>query len=470
MKTPHKTLLLFLLLLFSCSQLPTESRHDQQSYSYTLKLTGLHQDSLSISLKVSRPGKLALPYHFFDNPVDYVSGIIVRDLQVIDSDGLIIDTTCTLEKIGPVYNIVLDLTYNIHYPVTLNYKLNNSAFEDTSKDYLPSVQVSDSLLFLIGASCFIIPYLDLPIANAWRTPLDLRVNVESRIPIYGIPGKSFSCSNLYELLFIQFSAGCSPIVEGTSGETKFTFVDMLNGNYETAVMPTVAQNFSRILDTISSLYGKFPSLYTVALQDFGGGLEGSYGFSLLQPNLALESRFHEVLAHEALHHFIGIQCGEYDDPWWKEATTNYLGAVLVTAMNLYSKAELRKRFTSFFYVDPSVSHLALSEPWLRENMFAQKIHSLAYDKGTQVVMLLDLKVRQASDNKYSINDVTAYLTRKFSKSAFHRQDFISAFKHFGNPDISDVIATYIDTPGTTIPDSVLVRTFDELDSLGAFGD
>ncbi len=459
------------VILVSCSQLPTDHNSGHPSYSYIFSLPALHPDSLSISLVASQSGRFVLPFHFFDNPLDSFSAEIVRDLQVFDCDGAPADTLLMLEKIGPIYNQVIGFSSDVKFPVTIRWRINPEAFSDTTLNLLPPVALSTSRLSITGASCFIIPFIEGSIAQMWRKSLDLEIDFKTGVKVYGIPKESFRCSNLYELLFLQIFSGDPVIAQGTGGGTDFTFLNLREESYEPGVMQTVSRNFSLILDEIAAAYGSFPENYTVAFQVIGGGLEATYGFSLLRPSLDTNYQFHEVLAHEALHNFIGIRCGEYDDPWWKEATTNYLGAVLATRLNLYNKGSLRGRLTArFAYTDSSRFNLALSDQWLRENMFPQGVYPLVYNKGSQVVMLLDLRVRQASGNKYSINDVTVYLTKKFNKSAFNRQDFLAAFRSFGNTNVDDIFSDYIDLAGAKIPDSLLSFTFDSLDSLGAFGD
>ena len=460
------------LLLFSCTQSPTEYKPGVPAYRYDFRLTALHPDSLSISLTVQNRIPLSLPVHFFDNPVYTVSGPVIKDLRVTDSAGMEVDTICRPEKTGPIYNQIVEFPSDTKFPVTLNYRLNTDAFlSDTVKNYTPPVQFSDSLLFLPGAMCFIIPYSGNSLTDLWRTPRDIRLDFDSEVEIYGIPSKSFSCANIYELLFLQLMAGCPVVIEGHGGDVDFVFTDFLGIDY-TATAASVSANFKRILDEISAHYGQFKgNRYTVAVQKIGGGLEASYGFSVTQPNLSIESRFHEILTHEALHNFIGIRCGEYDDPWWKEATATYLGVVLTLKLGLYSKDLFHQRITSVMHLPDSLPLFrttALSNPWLRENMFAEGVHGLAYDKGSQVVMLLDLRVREASDNRFSINDVTSYLSKRFDNSAFHRQDFLDAFSNFGNVDVSDIFSVYVDSAGTEIPDTILNSTFNKLDSLKAF--
>jgi hypothetical protein len=229
----------------------------------------------------------------------------------------------------------------------------------------------------------------------------------------------------------------------------------------------ISNGFSDILDAIWRRYGAFnDNQFTVGISPIGGGLEGTFSFIQIGPSA---SSFCYVLAHEALHQFVGIRCGEYDDPWWKEGATTYLSYLIAIRLNLHNKEEFKKSITTrFINADSARFKIALSDQWLRANMFPSGIFGIVYDKGSQVMMLMDYEVRMASGNRYSIEDVSAYLVKRFDGSAFHRSDFMDAFRRFGKADVKDIFRMYVDSTAS-LSDSLLTFTFNALDSLGAFG-
>jgi predicted metalloprotease with PDZ domain len=219
---------------------------------------------------------------------------------------------------------------------------------------------------------------------------------------------------------------------------------------------------------INVRYGNFNTdRFTVHFAPIGGGLEGLFSFAQLDCS---SPYFYYVLSHEALHQFVGIRCGEYDDPWWKEGATSYLSYLVAVRLKLFPKEDFRKYISKkFAFADSSSFNVALSDPWLRTNMFPSGKWEIVYTKGAQVMMLLDYKTRIASNNSYSVEDVMSYLVKQFDGSAFHRKDMLDAFTKFGNPDVRDIFSTYIDIAGEHPSDSLLAFTYAKLDSLGAFG-
>ena len=474
--TANKYPLLFIIIstasifLFNCSSptIPTESK---PQLSYHFSLPAMNKDSLSITFTCSEPyDKYILPYHYFDNPLDSLPGPLVTGLEITGRSGKRIDTISAVEKVGPVSSIVCMLRENNDYPVTFRYKINTgNIFHDSTTTSMPRIHL-DSTLFLIGAYMFIIPYVNQSLVDLWRTPLRIELNCSSplSLPLYGL-SKANTCRNLYELLFVQIKAGAELIASGSGGSFPFVMLDYRERAYDRSIIPALSTSFSNILSDISRRYvwkENYP--LAVSFHAFQGGLEGLGGFASIEPSLDTNLANSAVLYHEALHFFIGIHTGEYDDPWWKEGMTSYLGYASSVRIHCWSKRKFRDMVTKSKtdYSNPKLLH-ALSDPYLRANLFPDTMHALAYEKGLIVSMMLDLRCRQSTNNMVCIDDITAELVNEFDGSAFHRQDFLNAFQRH-NIRVEDIFTTYIDKPGPGLNDTLAGKVFDELDSLGAF--
>lgn len=472
MKKSILLLLLFLSLLpFGCGEVtPTRPEPVETNGSYTITIPALHRDSIRFAYTVSGGKRFILPFHFFDNPVDSIKGDLVNELMITDSAGSVVDADSGRSFIGPVENKILELPDGVTYPVTFSYRFNPSAVRrDTIDKMMPLVHVNDTSLFLIGAYCFIIPELGSSITGLWRTPQPATVALShpDAIPVYGAPAESFTVPNIYNLLFLQLSAGCSPLVNGSGGGVQFVLVDFTGGSYAPGLLDSVSTLFSSILDRISSSYGQFSGApYAVSIHNIWGGLEGTCGFAVTGPVSTPDSRFGEILAHEALHHFIGIRCGEYDDLWWKESATTYLGLELMVRKGFYNKAYFRQRMTTpFIYADTARFQRALSDPWLRGNMFPETLYGLVYERGAQVMMLLDVRIRTATDNSVTLFEVMGELCRRYSGGAFDRNGLLALLESYGVSDVSDFFAAYIDNSNPSMPEELLTAAFDELENL-----
>jgi len=466
----------FFLLVNNCTDLsttldPSDSASSSPSLNYSVSISGNHQDSIHFSLISNGYSDFILPYHFFDNPVHETDSQLVTHLKITDIAGHTIRFTSNKIAIGPVNNKVIHLDGTVYQPVTISYRINAAALNADKTIGQNAFSITDSTVSFLGNAAFIIPFTTSELVPLWRNKHKISVDIicKSSIPLYGVTSSgSYTCDNIYELLFSQIYAGKRPIIEGYGGGTRFAFINFSQSEISIDSARVIGQRFSGILDAVWKTYGAFNNdLLTVAFSSIGGGLEGTFSFTQLPPP---NTKFYYILAHEALHQFVGIRCGEYDDPWWKEGGTSYLSYLIAVRQEQYPKDEFRKSITTHFsYGDSTGFNVALSDQWLRANMFPENRFSIVYDKGAQVMMLLDYATRSASDNRYSIEDVSSYLVNRFDGGAFHRSDFLNAFTKFGNPDISNIFKTYVDTAGQHPSDSLLSFTFNKLDSLGAFG-
>ncbi len=468
-----RVLLILTLLIFSligCSQFPMEPRSQVLHDIYTIAINSLHPDSIFFSYTTYGNRFFITPLHYFDNPTEEIEGALIRDLSVTDANGFNVDTTCIFERIGPLTNRIIILPEKTVSPVTINYRLDLSSIRhDPEVKMMPEVHIHDSSLFLIGAYCFIVPKISGQITRLWRTYHSVRVNITApaEMKIYGIPSCSFTCENIYQLLFLQLSANSRILAKGHGGGTDFIFLDYLNKTYRPGLFDSLSIVFSSILDDIASRYGSFSGMpYTVGIHDIWGGLEGSFGFAIGEPLEGEDSRFGEILAHEALHHFIGIRCGEYDDQWWKESAATWLGLECAVRLGFYPKECFRQRMTSrFAWADTARFRISLSSEHLRLRMFVDTLYMLVYDRGAQVMMLLDVRIRMGSGNRSTLNDVMADLCRRFSGNAFTRTDFISTLELYGASDASEIFSALVDSPDSVMSEKELIETFSLLDSL-----
>ncbi|MBN1756736.1 MAG: hypothetical protein JW863_00365 [Chitinispirillaceae bacterium] len=446
-----------------------------RDYSYVIAIPALDEDSIRITFTTNRETDFLLPFHYFDNPVDLCEGPTIRDLVVTDATGEDVAFGTDSVTAGPVTTYRLLLPDDIDYPVTMEYHLDLSVVHpDSTRLTLPEVHITNESLLLFGAHMFILPDIGSSRTELWRSPcpVEIHVSVADAIPLYGIPGSTFTCNTLYELLFIQLSAGQQPLSTGHGGGVDFVFINNADTTYPVSVIDSLSQQFSRILDTLATSFGTFTGEpYTVGFLPTWGGLEGSFSFMAGVPSNNIGSSFPEILAHEALHHFIGIRCGEFDDPWWKESAATYLSLMTMIRMQFYHPADIKKRMTTrFIYADTTLFQHALSDPWLRENMFTDLVHGIVYERGAQVMMLLDVAIRLGSENRSSLLTVTAELCRMFEGGAFHRSDFLAALEKSGMNNVTDFFERYVDDP-LGCPDSLTLNAaFAKLDSLSGYSD
>ena len=492
-----------LFFIVVCTENPTEIEQNITCDHYTITITGFNKEAVSFSYTAISGTRFILPFHYFDNP-PMDSSQLIEGLAITDANGLPVDTQCIRERIGPLENMVVVLPNNVAYPVTFNYHFNPPGGEFPGKREF--VYINDSTIFLLGAYCFIIPQTGITLVELWRTvhPIRVDVNSSSNITIHGLPSSQVTCMNNYEILFLQISAGYKQLASGRGGNTDFIIVGDENSSEFMSIydMNTILSDFSIILGDITSLYGPIESPYTIHLlrdNDIStAGLEGMYGYlsgTLDGWGLSAVEKF----AHEVLHYYIGIRCGDYDDPWWKEAAATYLAIEtlvrlcytdqvysLISFNNTFAyehsasgnaklnsgiKAESNNLSTMSHTNEDTLLERPLSDPWLRENLFYSGAEYLAYNRGYSVMAKLDLSIRTGSDNRYTLSHAMADLCKQFNGSAFSREDILQTLEKFGATDARDIFSVYVDTD-SLIPDEQNLEIHDSiraLDSLWRIG-
>ena len=464
----------FLLSVVCINQPVQPDENSAPSFRYTVSVPTLDEDSIAFTLTVDEDCGFILPYHFYDNPLDSINGSLVRDLSIVDAQGDIIDTSCSMEQIGPIQNRIVHLPAASVYPVTITYRLDLSVVEHAADDFpVPLVHANGASLFFTGAYCFILPEISSSLTTLWRTsfPVKLTYRTGSGINLYGIRDTVFTCQTLYELLFLQMSAGPDPIVTGSGGGIAFQIVDFTGQTESPGMLDSMKTFFGTVLDNVTPLYGVVTANrnFTIGIHDMSGALEGTWGFVMTRPDSIARRSVFEVLAHEYLHCYMGIQCGEYNDQWWKEAAATYLALEMCVRLGWYEKTVLEKKLAvATVYSDPARFQRALSDPWLRAWKYPEQVHGIVYDRGAKVMMLLDVKVRSGSDNTYTLHDVMGDLCKRFKGRSFYRADFLEALERFGAGDCSAFFTEYVDNSNDILTTGQLQEAFDQLSIFDGF--
>jgi hypothetical protein len=308
----------------------------------------------------------------------------------------------------------------------------------------------------------------------WRDQfeIDLKYNLGDGSSIYGDPIGGVIFHNAYELMFSQSAISGQVLVEGTGGSQPFRVVDVRSTSpVPAALLPEVRAAGVTLLADITSLFGTLSAPLTMILgTDLGGGLEGMYAFSLLDPWAGDSGGvFNMVLAHEAIHSWVGVRCGEYDDPWWKEGTANYLGFLVAKRNGLCSQAAVEAALLADISDTLAVQTYPLAAAYVREALFQSSgIGTLVYTKGAQVCMLLDSRIREVSNNAQSLDKIVAELCRLYDGRAFHRTEYLALIQSKSGANVADIFAQYVEAAGG-IPDAVLDEHYRKLAARGAWG-
>ncbi len=245
--------------------------------------------------------------------------------------------------------------------------------------------------------------------------------------------------------------------------------------YSAPVQHTMRTDLQKIAQTENALFGGPPyEHYTVFFNvirepiNFGGGLEhsGSQFDIMPQGGFADDAgNFGDfmvpLLAHEYFHLFnvkrirpatmwpYDYHAEQYTPLlWWSEGVTDYHADLT----NIRSGLWTADRFLENTAQDMQQVESA-PEPWSEEdgslatwiNEVFVNSSQLYYPKGALTGMLLDIAIRDATDNRHSLDDVMrALYTRYYQRrKGFTTADLLGLLREFGMPDVDGFYQRYI---------------------------
>jgi len=245
--------------------------------------------------------------------------------------------------------------------------------------------------------------------------------------------------------------------------------------YTTAVQRNMRAAVEKIAKSENGLFGGPPyEHYTVFFNvirepiNFGGGLEHSASQFDIMPQGAFADALGNfgdfmvpLMSHEYFHLFNvkrirPAEMWPYDyhaeqyTPllWWSEGVTDYYADLT----NIRSGLWTTQQFLENAAQDMQQVETA-PEPWSEEDgSVATWIHEvfvnssqLYYPKGALTGMLLDVAIRDATDNRKSLDDVTRALYTRFyqRRKGFTTADLLGLLREAGMPDVDGFYQRYI---------------------------
>ena len=245
--------------------------------------------------------------------------------------------------------------------------------------------------------------------------------------------------------------------------------------YPPPVQRTMRADLEKIARTENALFGGPPyEHYTVFFNvirepvNFGGGLEHAASQFDILPQGAFADALGNfgdfmvpLMSHEYFHLFNvkrirPAEMWPYDyhaeqyTPllWWSEGVTDYYADLTNIRSGLWTAEQFLENTAQDMQQVETVP-----EPWSEEDgSVATWIHEvfvnssqLYYPKGAVTGMLLDVAIRDATDNRRSLDDVTRALYTRFYQrhKGFTTADLLGLLREFGMPDVDGFYQRYI---------------------------
>src|SRR5216110_2945486 len=247
-------------------------------------------------------------------------------------------------------------------------------------------------------------------------------------------------------------------------------------DYTAAVARNLRNGVAKMAPVQNRIMGEAPyDVYTVFFNvihgpiDFGGGLEHSSSQYDIMPAESfadlisgkLGDFIYPLLSHELFHlwnvkRIRPAEMWPYDyhaeqyTPllWWSEGVTDYYADLTNIRSGLWTTQQ---------FLDNAAQDMqqveSAPEPWSEEDgSVATWIHEvfvnssqLYYPKGALTGMLLDVAIRDATDNRKSLDDVTRALYTRFyqRRKGFTTADLLGLLREAGMPDVDGFYQRYI---------------------------
>jgi predicted metalloprotease with PDZ domain len=247
-------------------------------------------------------------------------------------------------------------------------------------------------------------------------------------------------------------------------------------DYTPAVARNLRTGMAKMAPVQNRIMGEAPyDVYTVFFNvihepiNFGGGLEHSYSQFDIMPAPAfadpagnLGDFMYPLLSHEFFHlwnvkRIRPAEMWPYDyhaeqyTPllWWSEGVTDYYADITNLRAGLWTPDQFLQNTTS--NIDQVES---TPEPWSAEDgSEATWIHEvyvnssqLYYPKGSLLGLLLDISIRDATDNTHSLDEVMRTLYARYYRQnkGFSTADLLKELRAAGMPDVETFYRRYID--------------------------
>jgi predicted metalloprotease with PDZ domain len=323
-----------------------------------------------------------------------------------------------------------------------------------------------------AALCFYIPGFE-------HCPIELTIirpdpTWQITTPLPEIRPQTFLAPDFDTLVDSPFEIGCQQIYDFMVLDKPHQLVVWGTGNLDPQVAIT---DITKIIEVEAKIFGGLPyDRYTFLLHlssNGGGGLEHKNCCSLLYPRFSFQAgekhnRFMQLVAHEFFHLWnvkrirpAALEKFDYEGEnythslWFSEGTTSYYDLLIPRRAGIYDDkeflAELSKEITRFM-TTPGRLVQPLSESsfdaWIklyRPDTNSSNSQMSYYLKGEMVTLLLDLLIRDRTQNQKSFDHVLVEMWEKFGKSetGFTEAQLKQIIESIANQDLTEFYDRYI---------------------------
>ena len=331
--------------------------------------------------------------------------------------------------------------------------------------------------FFTGAALFFfIPDYDkIPYQVTIETPAD-EWKVTTALPIVEGEANTYVAQDFDTLVDSPFEVGIQQRYDFTVEGKTHQWVMWGEGNYD---IDRMIADTEKIIKVESQMFGGLPYdnyFFLLHLSAGGfGGLEHKDCCVLNYPRFAFKkkdkyNRFMQLVAHEFFHLWnvkrirpLGLEKFDYEEEnyttslWFCEGSTSYYDLILPLRAGIYDRKEflklLSKEISLFLNIGGrTIQPLGESsfDAWIklyRRDSYSNNNQISYYLKGELVTLLLDLMIRNKTNNDRCYDDVMRSMWSKFGKDeiGFTDQQLIDEIETIANCDLEEFFQLYLHT-------------------------
>jgi predicted metalloprotease with PDZ domain len=339
---------------------------------------------------------------------------------------------------------------------------------------LSIARVAPDFAQFLGTNLFLFEegQLARPAEVRFRVPAGWRVTSALKGPVHGV----YRAADYHELADAMTFLGRYSVDSLQADGKWIRIVVWPATDYTPAVARNLRNGIAKMAPVQNRIMGEAPyDVYTVFFNvihepvGFGGGLEHSFSQYDIMPAQAfadasgtLGDFMYPLLSHEFFHlwnvkRIRPAELWPYDyrveqyTPllWWSEGVTDYYADLTNLRSGLWSVDQ---------FIDNTRSNIdqveQIPEPWSAEDgseaTWIHEVHinssQLYYPKGSLLGLLLDISIRDATDNAHSLDEVIrALYTRYYRQSkGFTTADLLRELRTAGMPDVDTFYRRYVD--------------------------
>ena len=347
--------------------------------------------------------------------------------------------------------------------------------------------VADFAQFL-GTNLFMFEegQLTRPAEVRFRLPNGWQVTTALKGPVNGV----YTASDYHELADAMTFLGRFSLDSLQAGGKWIRLAVWPSADYTAAVARSLRAAVGRMAPVQNRIMGEAPyDVYTIFFNvihepiDFGGGLEHSYSQYDIMPAQAfadpvsgkLGDFMYPLISHEFFHlwnvkRIRPVEMWPYDyhaeqyTPllWWSEGVTDYYADLTNIRSGLWSTGEFLANAGSDIGQIESTP-----EPWSAEDgseaTWINEVYinssQLYYPKGAVLGFLMDISIRDATDNAHNLDEVMRALYTRYYRQGrgFSTADLLNEIRAAGMPDVDTFYRRYIDGREPLPYDSVFAK-------------